>query len=114
MNVEHWRPDDDGPLSEQAMRRKLEQRGYSVSRYTYPPGTSFPEHRHSIDKIDAVLAGRFRMSVNGQAVILESGDCLAVPCGTPHSAEVVGDEPVVSLDATKSEGGKRQAGGEKM
>ncbi len=84
------------------MRRKLEKRGYSVTRYTYAPGTSFPEHSHSIDKIDAVLAGRFRMSMNGQAVILEPGDCLAVPRGTPHTAEVIGDEPVVSLDATKS------------
>lgn len=102
MKVEHWRPDVDGPLSEQAMRRKLEKRGYSVTRYTYAPGTSFPEHSHSIDKIDAVLAGRFRMSMNGQAVILEPGDCLAVPRGMPHTAEVIGDEPVVSLDATKS------------
>ncbi len=102
MKVEHWRPDVEGPLSEQAMRRKLEQRGYSVTRYTYSPGTSFPEHSHSIDKIDAVLAGRFRMSLNGQAEILERGDCLAVPRGTPHTAEVIGDEPVVSLDATKA------------
>lgn len=102
MNVERWRPDIDGPLSEQAMRRKLEQRGYHVTRYTYPPGTSFPEHTHGIDKIDAVLAGRFRLSMNGQAVILEPGDCLAVPRGTPHAAEVVGEVPVVSLDATKS------------
>ncbi len=84
------------------MRRKLEKRGYSVTRYTYAPGTSFPEHSHSIDKIDAVLAGRFRMSMNGQAVILEPGDCLAVPRDMPHTAEVIGDEPVVSLDATKS------------
>lgn len=101
MKVEHWRPDVDGPLSEQAMRRKLELRGYSVTRYTYSPGTTFPEHSHGIDKIDAVLAGRFRMSMKGQAVILEPGDCLAVPRGTPHAAEVVGDEPVVSLDATR-------------
>lgn len=102
MKVEHWRPDVDGPLSEQAMRRKLEQRGYGVTRYTYSPGTSFPEHTHSIDKIDAVLAGRFCMSMHGQAVILEPGDCLAVPRGTPHAAEVVGEEPVVSLDATRA------------
>lgn len=102
MKVERWQPEVDGPLSEQAMRRKLEQRGYRVNCYTYPPGTHFPEHTHNIDKMDAVLAGRFRMSMGGQTVILEPGNCLAVPRGTPHSAEVVGDEPVVSLDATKA------------
>jgi len=29
------------------------------------------------------------------------GDALAVPAGTVHSAEVLGDEPVVSLDAVR-------------
>ena len=29
----------------------------------------------------------------------EAGDCLFVPRGVTHSAEVVGEEPVVSLDA---------------
>jgi len=33
--------------------------------------------------------------------VLEPGDALAVPAGAVHAAEVVGDEPVVSLDATR-------------
>ena len=41
------------------------------------------------------------MTVEGEQIILESGDCLKVPRGTVHSAEVVGDEPVVSLDAIR-------------
>jgi quercetin dioxygenase-like cupin family protein len=101
MNVEHWDEQHDGPLTEDAMRDRLEQRGYRVSRYVYPPGTRFPEHTHAIDKIDAVLSGRFRMTVEGQEVILEAGDAIDVPRGTVHSAEVVGEESVVSLDATR-------------
>ena len=101
MEIEHWDPETDGPLSEQGLRRKLEEEGYQVSRYVYPAGTVFPEHTHSIDKIDAVVSGRFRMTVEGQEAILEAGDRLAVPRGTRHSAEVVGSEPVVSLDATR-------------
>ncbi|MFO1429240.1 MAG: cupin domain-containing protein [Candidatus Competibacteraceae bacterium] len=101
VQVEHWDTERDGPLSEAALRRKLEQRGYQVSRYVYPPGTYFPDHTHGVDKIDGVLAGQFRMTMEGQAVILEAGDCLAVSRGALHSAEVVGDEPVVSLDAVK-------------
>ena len=104
MNIERWNA-ADGTLSEGVLRRKLEARGYSVNRYVYPPGTYFPEHTHYIDKIDAVLSGRFRMVVEGCEVILEAGDCISVPRGTSHSAEVVGREPVVSLDATKIEGG---------
>jgi quercetin dioxygenase-like cupin family protein len=100
--IEHWDERGDGPLSETALRRKLEARGYEVSRYVYPPGTRFPEHTHGIDKIDAVLSGRFRMTLGGRAVVLQAGDCLAVPRGAVHSAEVVGDEAVVSLDATRA------------
>ena len=101
MQVEHWNPEIDGSLSEQAMRKKLEQLGYHVSRYVYPPGTHFPDHTHEVDKIDGVLSGRFRMTMGNQAVVLQAGDCLAVPKGAVHRAEVVGQESVISLDAVK-------------
>jgi mannose-6-phosphate isomerase-like protein (cupin superfamily) len=102
MQPEHWNTDVDGELTEQKLRDKLIARGYRVTRYVYPPGTSFPAHDHAIDKIDAVLSGRFRMTLQGHSVVLGAGDCLAVPRGVSHTAEVVGDEPVVSLDATKA------------
>ncbi len=101
MTVEHWNPETDGALNETAMLRKLEARGFSVTRYVYPPGTFFPDHTHGVDKIDGVLAGRFRMTMGETSVILEAGDCLFVPRGAVHSAEVVGNEPVVSLDAVR-------------
>jgi mannose-6-phosphate isomerase-like protein (cupin superfamily) len=99
--IERWDHSRDGPPTEAALRHKLEALGYRVSRYVYPPGTVFPDHAHGRDKIDAVVSGRFRMIVEGHAVVLEAGDCLPVPRGTVHSAEVVGEQPVVSLDATR-------------
>jgi len=102
MQIERWDEARDGVLTEANMCRKLEQRGYRVTRYVYPPGTFFPEHEHAADKIDGVLAGRFRMTLNGQERVLEPGDCLMVPRGALHSAEVVGNEPVISLDAVRA------------
>jgi quercetin dioxygenase-like cupin family protein len=99
MDIERWDEKRDGAFSESALRRKLEDRGYRVSRYVYPPGTFFPDHTHPIEKVDAVASGRFRMKTEEGDVVLEAGDCLVVPGGVVHSAEVVGDEPVVSLDA---------------
>lgn len=96
-----WNPESDGELNEANMRHKLESLGYRVDRYVYPPGTYFPDHSHSVDKIDGVLSGRFRMSMLGQTLVLEAGDCLQVPKGVTHSAEVVGDMAVVSLDAVR-------------
>ena len=104
MAVHHWNEALDGPMSEAAMRRKLEAAGYLVARYTYPPGTAFPDHTHDVDKIDAVLSGRFRLVVAGHLAVLGPGDWLEVPRGVRHSATVLGDEPVVSLDAVRTSG----------
>jgi quercetin dioxygenase-like cupin family protein len=54
-----------------------------------------------VDKIDAVLAGHFRLVMEGRTAVLEAGDAIEVPRGVLHSAEVIGDTPVVSLDAIK-------------
>ena len=102
MKVERWDESRDGPLSEKALVAKLERLGYRVACYRYPPGTVFPTHRHDEDKIDAVLAGRFRITMGDGSVDLGPGDAVFVPRGTDHAAEVVGGEAVVSLDAVRA------------
>lgn len=99
--VRRWNSERDGEPTEEALREKLSERGFRASRYTYSPGTRFPEHTHEEAKIDAVVSGRFRLTVEGEEVVLEPGDWVEVPAGTRHTAEVVGGEPVVSLDATR-------------
>lgn len=103
MSLIHWDTDRDGDISETAMRRKLAAMGYSVHTYTYPPGTSFSPHTHDVDKIDGVVSGRFEITVDDRVFLLESGDCLPVPRGVRHSARVIGSEPVLSVDAVKTE-----------
>jgi len=102
VSVQRWSPSTHGELTEKALRERLEAEGYSVSRYVYPPGTHFPEHTHGVDKIDAVLSGRFELVLAGERAVLGPGDWIAVPRGVRHSATVVGNEAVVSLDAVKN------------
>ena len=101
VRVEQWRK-EWGPLSEAAMRRRLEAEGYSVSRYTYPPGTYFSAHTHEVGKKDTVLRGRLKIGAEGQEFILEPGDMIEIPAGTVHTAEVIGEEAVTSLDASRA------------
>ncbi|WP_333839516.1 cupin domain-containing protein [Pelomicrobium sp.] len=101
LEVERWDEARDGPLTEARLRAKMESRGYRVTRYVYPAGTYFPPHTHEVDKMDAVLSGRFRLTVMGREVVLGPGDLLSVPRGVLHEAKVLGDEPVVSLDGVK-------------
>jgi quercetin dioxygenase-like cupin family protein len=100
MTPQRWNA-ADGPFTESALRAKLEAMGYRVARYVYAPGTVFPDHKHDVDKIDAVLAGRFRLVVRGHMKVLGPGEWIEIPRGTIHNATVVGDEPVVSFDAVK-------------
>lgn len=100
--VRRWDEARAGRLTEAALRRATEDQGFSVTRYVYPPGTRFAAHGHGTDKIDAVLSGRFRLGMGSHSVVLEAGDRLFVPAGVVHTAEVVGGEAVVSLDAVRA------------
>ena len=101
MPVRRWNAALEGPVSEGALRTRLEAMGYRVARYTYEPGTLFPDHTHGVHKIDAVISGRFRLVVGGHLVVLGPGDWVEIPRGAVHSATVLGDEPVVALDAIR-------------
>jgi quercetin dioxygenase-like cupin family protein len=97
MRIRHWDSSFDGPLTEAALREKLESTGYIVSRAVYPPGHTWPERVDKVDTIEAVLAGRLRVVVAGHFALLGPGDRVTMARGTHHSGAVVGDEPVTSL-----------------
>ena len=107
LKVIHWDP-AWGPVSERKMREQLIAAGYHVSRYHYSPGPYFPPHSHQVHKRDTVLAGQLKISWPATkdspagSVVLQRGDMIEIPAGATHSAEVVGAETVVSLDATKT------------
>jgi quercetin dioxygenase-like cupin family protein len=101
--VGRWNSEQDGRLSEEALVKKLESMGYSCTTYVYPPGTFFDDHSHAVDKIDAVLKGRFCIGMDEDMITLEAGDWIHVPRGAVHNARVIGNENVVSIDAVKYE-----------
>jgi hypothetical protein len=45
MKVEPWNPDEDGALTDAALKRELEARRFQVTRYVYPQGRTFPTTR---------------------------------------------------------------------
>jgi len=101
MDTYRWSEEGEGELTEEALREKLRSEGFSVFKYTYPPGTRFSPHSHDVDKVDAILQGRFRVEMNGESAVLGPGEWVYVPAGEEHAAEVVGDKSVVSLDAAR-------------
>ena len=101
MSVHRWNASLDGAFTESALRGKLEALGYRVARYVYAPGTVFPDHKHDLDKADAVVAGRFRLIIGGHVAVVRAGEWVLIPAGVMHSAAVIGDDPVIALDGIK-------------
>jgi mannose-6-phosphate isomerase-like protein (cupin superfamily) len=97
--LERWHP-SDGPATEKRLMGLMESEGYEVASYAYREGTVFPAHEHAQDKCDAVLQGTLRIVVGGETFDLGPGDRLYLPAGTRHSAQVVGNVTVLSLDGT--------------
>ncbi|CAH8478221.1 unnamed protein product [Heterobilharzia americana] len=100
--VYHWDESVDGPLSLQSMLKKLKAEGCSCTNYKFSPGTNFPVHTHQENKMDCIVSGQLSFTMFGKEIILGPGDRLEVPRNVPHSAHVVGNKPVVFVDATLS------------
>ncbi len=62
---------------------------------------TYPEHKHPLDEIRMVLEGELSMNINGNQLLLRSGDKIVVPSNTKHSQKVLGDQPCVCIVANK-------------
>jgi quercetin dioxygenase-like cupin family protein len=57
----------------------------------FPPGTSFPRHRHPGEEVAYVTEGKLEYRLDGRpAVVLEAGDALFIPAGTVHAVTNLG------------------------
>ncbi|RUS90679.1 hypothetical protein EGW08_001579 [Elysia chlorotica] len=101
INLIKWDTTIDGKLSDASMEEKLQRMGYHSIKYTFSPGTDFPDHTHNVTKMDAITTGKFFFSMHGQNLVMEPGDIVEVPKQVVHNAHVVGSESVTFFDSTK-------------
>lgn len=109
LRIDRWDSREDGPLTEAALRRKCEFEDRPVTRRTYHPGAVLAAQSVNTDRVEAVLSGLLKVTIDGESAILAAGDAVFVPRGSVRRIEVVGSMPVVSLEAhigetTRSEG----------
>lgn len=59
------------------------------------PGRRNPLHSHpNCEELLYVLSGSCEHVLGQERVVLQAGDLLRIPLGTPHQAIVLGDEPM--------------------
>lgn len=98
MRIERWDARRDGPLSEGALKQKLEARGYQVSARLYPGGTVVAAQPGAGEGIQAVVNGLVKVTIDGESAILTAGDLVFVPRGALRRLEVVGPSPALCLE----------------
>jgi quercetin dioxygenase-like cupin family protein len=98
--ITHW-PADAGQVTINKIRARLEQEGLYPSRFDMVPGDSYGDHSHPEAEIRWVVSGRMRLCIGGEELILTPGDRLDLAAGVVHSADVVGDEVVVTVCASR-------------
>ena len=98
--VERW--NGTGAPDAEALRERMEAEGYGVYRWCDRPGAVYEVHTHGDDQSHWVISGRSKLSVSSAGEFeLGPGDRDFMPAGTEHSAQVVGNEPVIYLIGAK-------------
>lgn len=99
MRIERWDVRRDGPLTEAALQHKLQALGCHVTARTYSSGSVSPTDADAKERVQAVVHGLIKVSIDGEVAILTSGDVVYVPRGAMRRVEVVGTNAAHCLEA---------------
>ena len=99
MRIDRWDVRRDGPLNEAALRQKLDALGYEaaptlcrIDAVSTAPGEAW-------ERVEAVLSGLIKVTIDGESGILTAGDVVFVPRGAVRQIQVVGTCAASSLQA---------------
>jgi mannose-6-phosphate isomerase-like protein (cupin superfamily) len=99
MRIERWDVRRDGPLTQPALEQKLRALRYDPVLRTYPTGAVIATQRDAHERVEAVISGFIKVTIEGDAAILTAGDMVFVPRGASPRIEVIGVAPALCLEA---------------
>ncbi|MGH9409239.1 MAG: hypothetical protein ACRD1V_07275 [Vicinamibacterales bacterium] len=99
MRIDRWDPRRDGPLTESALRRKIEGHGYTVSTRSWPAGTILSAQAQDRDRAHGVVSGIVKFTLDGETTILAGGDIAYMSRGAVRRIEVIGSASALCFDA---------------
>lgn len=96
------------PPQEQTLRKQMQQGGLSPYSWSNGPGDYYAVHSHNYQKVLYCIHGSIRFILpdysnadgTSREVELKAGDCMILPAGVRHSAQV-GDQGVTCLEAAR-------------
>ena len=76
-----------GDLTEDVLRQRLANEGFSAFCWSDAPGAHYEEHAHDHDECIWLIAGKIQFAASGRDLVLLPGDRLMLPAGTRHTAD---------------------------
>jgi quercetin dioxygenase-like cupin family protein len=98
IRLERWDALRDGPLTEAGLRRNLHAMGFETTSRMYSPGPIAAVHTDWRLRIQAVLSGEAKVTIDGESVVLAAGDAIYIPGGAVRCVEVVGSADAYCLE----------------
>jgi mannose-6-phosphate isomerase-like protein (cupin superfamily) len=104
MQVVRWQ--EATAPQEETLRRRMQQEGLSPYAWSNGPGDTYAVHSHTYEKVLYCVRGSIRFVLHDQApgktevIDLAPGDCMILPAGTRHSAQV-GPQGVTCIEAPR-------------
>lgn len=60
-------------------------------------GSPLPEHSHPQEQISNMLDGKYELTVDGEAKVMEPGDVALIPSNVSHSGKAITDCIIIDL-----------------
>jgi mannose-6-phosphate isomerase-like protein (cupin superfamily) len=101
MRIERWDVRRDGALSETALRQKIESLGYEVDSRLFPAGAIAATQSDLRERLLAVVRGLVKVTLDGEAAILDAGDLVFIARGTVRRVEAIGPAAASCFEAVR-------------
>jgi hypothetical protein len=95
--IERWDVRRDGPLSEAALQRKIESRGFELAARIYPAAIA-AQTSDDRASVTAVVQGKVRLTIDGEPEMLSDGDVAFMPAGVERRLEAVASSTALCLE----------------
>jgi mannose-6-phosphate isomerase-like protein (cupin superfamily) len=103
MRIERWDVRRDGALTDAALLHKLKALGYEPVRRAYPTGAMAAAKIDDRARVEAVISGLIKVTIDEEPAILTAGDIVFIPAGAARRLEVVGTSSAYCFEAASRE-----------
>jgi quercetin dioxygenase-like cupin family protein len=91
VNVYTWNEMPMDELSATIGRKMITGDRTMMARVYLKKGAVVPEHHHDNEQITFIVSGALEFKINGETIVLRTGQVMVIPSNVPHSALALED-----------------------